>query len=394
MKTILYVYHVSSVGGGSYCLLNVLKAVDRTKYRPVVLLRSDGPLVSEIKKLDIEVCFFPAMLLCRYNTSIWAILSIIHDCKLEVSKKKFGDILQKINPDILYLNSMMFNPYLPIAKKLGFKTIIHVREHWPENEHIWQRQRALNNISKYADQVVAINKYSASMCTNTKNPITIVYDWIDMDSRYQEMPLSKLMNENVENKKVFLFTGGLQVIKGTKEVLDNFCNSMTNPDYRLLLLGIDPNTKSSGLKGFIKRVLSIVGYKTYGERICDMIKTDKRIVCVPALYELTHILQQVYCVISYFKIPHANLALAECVICNTPMIAARTEESLEYSNNGELAELFEMNNEEEFIRCVNYMDSVYDDIKKKLSSGSILIKKLFDPNINSERLNQVYHKLD
>lgn len=36
MKKILFVHHVSFIGGASYCLLNLLKEFDRTLYKPVV----------------------------------------------------------------------------------------------------------------------------------------------------------------------------------------------------------------------------------------------------------------------------------------------------------------------------------------------------------------------
>ena len=54
MKTILYVFHCSTIGGGSYCLLNVLKNLDRSQYKPAVLLATQGALVEEINKLVSE----------------------------------------------------------------------------------------------------------------------------------------------------------------------------------------------------------------------------------------------------------------------------------------------------------------------------------------------------
>ena len=68
MKRILFVHHVSSIGGGSYCLLNLLKEVDQEKFQPVVLLQENGPLVSEIEKLGIKVYFFRAV---RRNGYAW-----------------------------------------------------------------------------------------------------------------------------------------------------------------------------------------------------------------------------------------------------------------------------------------------------------------------------------
>lgn len=69
MKSILYLYHTSAVGGGSYCLLNILKTVDRALFKPIVLLKEDGPLVDEIKQLDIPVYFLNKMSTVPYNCS-------------------------------------------------------------------------------------------------------------------------------------------------------------------------------------------------------------------------------------------------------------------------------------------------------------------------------------
>ena len=68
-RKILYMYHVSTVGGGSFCLLNILKAIDRTHVSPVVLLKQDGPLVAEIKALDIPVYFLSTLSTVPYNVS-------------------------------------------------------------------------------------------------------------------------------------------------------------------------------------------------------------------------------------------------------------------------------------------------------------------------------------
>lgn len=74
-----------------------------------------------------------------------------------------------------------------------------------------------------------------------------------------------------------------------------------------------------------------LGYKVLSVKLQKMINRDNRIVCVPPTYAIKDIVEKSYCVLSYFTIPHANLALAESVILKTPIIAARTEESEEYS---------------------------------------------------------------
>ena len=182
MKSILFVYHASNIGGGTYCLLNILKEIDRSKYNPIVLLRSKGDLVKEIKDLGIDVLYMPTMTLVPYNRSYWERGVLKAYWNIKKSFPMFESLLERINPDAVYFNTMMLAPYLEVAKKKGLKTAIHLREHWPLNEHVKQLFKVQNIITTYADQIIAINSYSASMVP--KRDVTIVYDWIDLSNRY------------------------------------------------------------------------------------------------------------------------------------------------------------------------------------------------------------------
>lgn len=392
-RKILYMYHTSTIGGGSYCLLNILKGLDRDKYTPIVLLREDGPLVKAIDALDIKVFFMPLMRLVPYNKSPITPSKILNAISLISSFKQFKQMIEEISPDIVYVNTMMMYPYLRIAKEEGFKTIIHIREHWPVNEHKWQRKTAINHIIKYADKIVAINSFSASMVENSKNNVTVVYDWIDMYSRYEYIPYSKLLKEDASNLKVYLYTGGLQKIKGVREVLRAFSSEIKGENRRLIVMGINPHPNRKGLRGLIKNTLLKVGYKTYSEEIYELIKSDKRIVCVPGTYNMSHILKQAYCVVSYFTIPHANLALAESIIMNTLTLAASTPESVEYSYNGQLSELYEINNYKEFVAKWKIIDSFDSPIKVKIHINSHYVTEMFDPQTNIMKLSQIYEEL-
>ena len=143
---------------------------------------------------------------------------------------------------------------MELAKRKGVKTAIHLREHWPLNEHTRQLSKIQNTISTYADQIVAINGYSASMIPNRK--ATIVYDWIDLSNRYEYRPFDELFNEDSSNLKVYLFTGGLQDIKGAAEVVEVFTNHIKGEKNRLLMVGVDPEPNYCGLKNKIRYYLA------------------------------------------------------------------------------------------------------------------------------------------
>lgn len=393
MKSILYIYHTSLIGGGSYCLLNILKALERSQIRPYVLLKENGPLVDEIKKLDIQVFFMKELSTVPYNTSTLTIKNIKNAFRIIFSFSKYKKILKNIKPDIVYVNTMMLYPYLRQAKKLGLKTIIHVREHWPEGEHIFQRNIALNHIDKYADYIVAINTYSSSMLSFSEKPKKIVYDWIDLSSRFEERFYSEIFGQSVAGLKVYLYMGGMQPIKGTLEIVSTFSNVIKDSDARLLIMGINPKVYNLGLKGRVKRILSKIGFPSYTEKVLNIINSDDRIKCIPNTYKINHIIQQAYCILSYFTVPHANLALAESIILGTPTIAADTSESREYSLDGKLASLFNINDIKDFEDKIVHFDRERDQIIYNIEQNANQIEKIFDPKANENKLNEIYKTL-
>lgn len=390
-KRILFVNQVSYVGGSSYCMLALIKAIDRCKFEPVVLLRKEGSLASELRSDGIEVHFFPQMTTIPYNKSLYNHGVISSYWRIIRSQNSFKELLLSINADIVYLNNMMLYPYLKSAKECGCKTIMHVREHWPKQEHRMQMMMARKTAKKYADKMVAINHYSASMFPECASKMSIIYDWIDFSDRYEPRPFDEIFGANSSKLKVFLFTGGLGHIKGTYDVVSSFSKVVKGDDFRLLLMGtgLDYKLNLVGWKGLIEKLLMLTGWKPYGYKTMEAIKKDRRIVCVPASYKIVDIFRQSYCMLSYFNIPHANLAMAEAIVLGLPVIAAQTEESIEYSDNGNGAILFEFHNKKDFERKIEYVISNDSFVKEGVNNSSDNVKQMFDSMTNAAKLNDV-----
>ena len=112
MKDILYVHQVSSVGGASFCLLNIIKSLDRQKYKPSVLLKGDGPLAEEIRKLDIEVYFLSSLCAIPYNKSLADWRTWLGYWHVQKACKQFATFLKKHHFDLVYLNNMMLKVFI------------------------------------------------------------------------------------------------------------------------------------------------------------------------------------------------------------------------------------------------------------------------------------------
>lgn len=389
MKKILFVYHTSVIGGGSYCLLNILKEMDRSKYKLMVLLRESGPLVEELKSMGVEVFFIPEIRTVPYNTSTMSIWALRNAWSIINSFGAYKELLRRLSPDLVYINTMMLYPYLRPAKKMGIKAVIHVREHWPEDEHINQRKIAINYIRKYSDGIIAINAYSASMIEDATHKPVIVHDWIDLSKRDVPIDLNRVFGEDVSQKRIYLYMGGMDNVKGPTQVLSTFSEYVKDTNSRLLVMGIDPQKKPTGGKrNFLKKLLRRKGFvETRREQIMNLLNADTRIKCMPNTYMVADIFRQVYCNLSFFTIPHANLALAESIICGTVNVAATTSESMEYSNNGTLAMLYEFGNKEDFAAKLRALPNVYDKMKETIKHGSYVLSEMFDRERNSLILN-------
>ena len=391
MKRILFVHHTSEIGGGSFCLLNLLKEVDRDRFDPMVLLKNEGPLSEEITKLGIELHYMPMLQTVPYNKRLTAPSSIRMYHKIWKSFGEFHRIMKELCVDILYLNNSMLYPYLKVAKESGIRTVIHIREHWPLHEHRIQLRWFQKGISEYSDKIVAINEFSLSMVPGVEYKKRIIYDWIDFTDRDMPYNLNDLMGEDVSEKKIYLYTGGMQDLKGVCEVLESFSESCGD-ECRLLAMGVSfPEFK--GFRGLVKRLLKSCGYKVPGMRVYDCLKRDSRITAVPMTYQIKNIIEQSYCVSSFFKIPHANLVLAESIILNTPVVAASTPESLEYSLNGELAMLCRFHDVKDFKETISDIDCRRADVMASMAEKSFVIKNKFDRERNAAVFREILESL-
>lgn len=386
MKRILFLHQASTIGGGSYCLLNVIKNIDRSKFQPIVALNGYGPLVDEIEKLGIEVIIFPEMAAIPYNHNLFNVFSLFSYYKVYKSISVFKQLINNNNIDIVYLNNMMIYHYLKPAKNCGCKTIMHVREHWPLDEHKHQLQWARDTVNYYCDQLIAINQYSASIFPQKES--TIIYDYIDFSTRSNpSFSMSETFGEDINNLSVFLFTGGKQKIKGAYEVVKAFTEMNEYKNIRLLMMGITPTITSTGLKGRVRSFLNKIGITSYEFRLIQLIKNDKRIKCIPGAYKIKEIIKQSSCMLSYYTIPHANLALAECLYLGTPVIAANTEESIEYSCQSTLSHLFEFSSHKSFKEILETFIRNTNHFAENKPEKAVIEK--FDKTINTNRMNNL-----
>lgn len=374
-KIVLFIHHVTAIGGGSYCLLNILKNLDRVAIEPIVLTRCPGPLSEEIKNLGISVDFIPEMGTLPTQGEMFKFGTWISLIRILQFMPIFEKYLRSNKIDKVYLNTLALAHLLLTTKKLGIKSVIHIREHGPVGKPSILFNYIRGLVEKYADNVIAVNNYSASLVKKV-SPL-IIYDGIDFANRQGNETMSDIFKEDCSGLKVFICTGGVQPIKGTLEVVRVFREHLTSSEYRLLLIGV----AKGEMKGRV--------FDNYYRQICALVQQDSRIKCIPGTYRLKNLFEEAYCNLSYFTVPHANLVLVENIICNTPSVAARTPESIEYSFNESLSILFEINNYQSFMEAIDKLLAHYDEISQRICRYSSKVQDMFALEINSRRINEL-----
>lgn len=394
MKTILYINHISEIGGSGLCLLEIVKRLDRKNYKPIVLLKMEGPLVFELKKLDVDVYIENSLSITPYNKSLLNIVQIKQLLSLVLSFKRIWRWMQKTDAEIVSFNTMMMYPYSILSHFLGIKSIVHMREHWSPNEHRLQFMFARYIINRYADKVVAINKTSSKIL-NLQSKTTIVYDWNNFDGRDEFFNMEKYGLDS-SKEKLFLYLGGMQGIKGALEIATIFKELKHIKNIRLVFVGGKSNLETKKARGIAYRFLKRTTYiqEQYEERVREVIaQSEGMIVTLPKVFNIKSLIEQSYCFVSFITMPHAILPLAEFAWSGKPSVAVDTPEAREYTNNGTSAILVPMGDTKKFKDAIQKINNSHDLVEKLKKEGPIFAKERFDPIRNSNILNKLYSEI-
>jgi glycosyltransferase involved in cell wall biosynthesis len=128
---ILFVDHIAVLGGGELALLALVRELDRTRFEPIVLLFSEGPLAEEIRSLaETHILPLPEELLKAKRGS--GQLSVLLWHQGTQLLRFLYDLCQKmsdIRPDIVHTNSLKANLLGGLAARtLRIPLIWHVRD--------------------------------------------------------------------------------------------------------------------------------------------------------------------------------------------------------------------------------------------------------------------------
>ncbi|MFB0516540.1 MAG: glycosyltransferase family 4 protein [Candidatus Neomarinimicrobiota bacterium] len=391
-RTVLYLFHVSYFGGGSGCLLRMVRSLDRGSFDPVVVVKADGPLVAALHEEEMEVHIDPAIRAIPYCRSLLSLRHIWQYVRTFASIRRVAYWIRRTQADIVHLNTMLLYPYLLAVRLAGKAGVLHAREHWPEGRHRLQFSLLRYFARRYASAIVAINRTTGNIL-RLGDKTTIVHDWVDFEGRDEEVDLNAQFGLDPLRHKIFLYLGGIQPIKGALEIVETFLESDLGAEVKLLFVG-GIQRRYGLIKGTLRKLLRFLGRPTYSDRIQRlMLKHQGKIVAMPATIQVKSLIEQCYAMVSFATRPHAIIPLVEAAWLGKPSIAADTPEAREYTDNGAGAILVPMN-DRHALRAAFENLAANPELAADLGQrGQAYVRNIFDKEWNINLLEGVYRTL-
>jgi glycosyltransferase involved in cell wall biosynthesis len=175
---VLYVHNSADIYGASQCVIRMMKALDRSRYIPLVVLPEDGPLRQRLEALGVEVVLHPRLsVITRPIFRSWRILVFLLEFPASVAFLR--SLIRRRKIDLVHTNTgVMVSPALA-AKLAGVPHLWHIRDWFQEFRGLWKPYS--NYIIWSSRGVINVSKAVASQFPNTPK-IHVVYDGFPSDS--------------------------------------------------------------------------------------------------------------------------------------------------------------------------------------------------------------------
>ncbi len=132
-KTILFFDHTASLGGGEVALFNLVQGLDRARFRPLVILGSEGPLLNKLREAGIETRILPIaddVVQTRKDTlgvgSLLRLRAMTHSTSYAL---RLARVIRQENAALVHTNSLKSDIIGGLAARLARVPVIwHVRD--------------------------------------------------------------------------------------------------------------------------------------------------------------------------------------------------------------------------------------------------------------------------
>ena len=240
MKTVLFVSHSSELNGAERMLLDVLRGLDRGKFRSLLMLPRTGPLQRKAEETGIATRVLPMKWSLTERSKIWK--QLLTRAWNFSSVIRMARLIRNEAVDLVVSNSSAIWTGALAARRAGVPHVWFVHEILdgknPLLSHILGRKALVHRMDKLAVRIIANSRASARSFESTGKAV-VIGNGIDTRqgpaSDLGALRVSLGLEEGVE---VLGVIGKIYPGKGQKEaVLALDLLKRRRPDVRLLVVG-------------------------------------------------------------------------------------------------------------------------------------------------------------
>lgn len=277
-KRILYIQHAGDLGGSCMSLLYTMQGLDLSRFEPVVaLIRPCKKIITFYEKAGFTVVAVPGIYTFEHTTASWARLSSPLEClslmssllHWQQSMRLTLDLVTKIKPDLVHLNSVVLVPSAMALAKTGIPFVWHVREA-PVKGYFGLRTNFMSSLlKKYSNEVIFISNSDWKNWVN-KSRGCVIANFINLKKFYPGVSSGdiKVKLGISDNSKIILFMGGISKINGIQLLLKALgLVGDSIPNLVCILAGSNLSSSGSLASLVLRKILPLFGSGVLAQRV-------------------------------------------------------------------------------------------------------------------------------
>lgn len=226
---VLYVHHGKSPVGGSPTSLRIqIAALDRDRFAPSIALVTNSRAESAFSGLDVPIRKMGGVWKYGHTTGEWYRLSrpvrfFLQHLRVPISMWNARRFLERLDVDVVHLNSSTLWPVARAAWKLSIPVIWHSREYMVDGYFGIRRRLISAAVRKYAAHIIAISRADLNrICNAPMDRADVIYNFVDFN-KFDRSISGEALRRNWgvgQHEQVVTFVGGISPAKGTMVYLD------------------------------------------------------------------------------------------------------------------------------------------------------------------------------
>lgn len=371
MKKILFIHSSAELYGSDKSLLNIVNNMDYEEFEVHIILPCEGPLVNKLKEnKNVKVNIYDVAILRRKNLSFKGLIKYIK--QFVKSYRNIKKYVKNNDIDIIYTNTSVVFPGAIVAKRMGIKSVWHIREIVKNN---FENKVISHIVNHYSDIVITNSKATADAIKVDKEKVRIVYNAVESP----KINKNQIRKEN--NKFVIGMAGRINRWKGqslfinaAEKVLEKY------PDTLFLIAG----SAYTGEEYLEEELKEIIAHK----KLEKSIKLLGQVSKMETFYEK----------IDLFVLPSIQpepfgLVVIEAMDAGIPVIATNQGGPKEIISDGKNGYLVDFKDANEMAEKIMLLESDLELRKRIAENAKKTKKEKFSVEIMAKNIREILNEI-